>query len=116
MCTRTNGTIYDCPTLNMSKKSDTIFIALHNPSSLFLSSAMISVPSEEWDLYSIDDSEYVDSDIICFNTSILLDGLEQVVKECQMFAQTSVMPKEVKLYKLDFNKDGGQNIIHPEPL
>ena len=33
-----------------------------------------------------------------------------------MFAQTTIMPKEVKLYKLDLNKDGGQNIIHPEPL
>ena len=74
MCSRSNGTIYDCPTLKMSQESDTIYLALHNPSSLVLSTEQISVPSDQWLLYSIDDSEYVDADIICFNTSALIDG------------------------------------------
>lgn len=79
MCTRTNGTIYDCPTLKMSQESDEIFVALHNPSSLTLSQAQISVPSDQWLLYSLDDSENVDTDIMCFDVKILLDGSEKVV-------------------------------------
>lgn len=53
---------------------------------------------------------------MCFNTSVMIDDQEKEVQECQMFAKTTVEPKNVKIYELQLNKDGGEPSIVPRKL
>ena len=63
----------------MTEESDSNYIALHNPSSLTINQAQISVPSDQYLLFSEDDSEYVDTDILCFNVTVLIGNQTQDV-------------------------------------
>jgi hypothetical protein len=68
MCDRTNGTYLNCPIANFSlDEGSTINFAMHNPSSIELKMAQISVPHPNFKVQQLSGAESTDveSDVIC---------------------------------------------------
>lgn len=70
-CFRTNSTYLDCPVNQVAtNKTWTMNVAVHNPSTLDLSTAKIAVPPGEYSATAFDDLTqtfvYADSTLICF--------------------------------------------------
>ena len=68
MCDRTNGTYLNCPIANYSlEQGSTVNFAMHNPSSIEIKMAQISVPHPNFKVEQFSDNGFNDaeSDVIC---------------------------------------------------
>lgn len=107
MCDRTNATYLDCPVSEYDlNQGSEFFVSVHNPSSLKLNVAQISVPHGNFIVqeYSESEKNYKDSqgvDVMCYR-----DYDEQGVEmqNCQMFIKSSIESRDITLFKLTVNK------------
>jgi hypothetical protein len=107
MCDRTNATYLDCPVSDYDlQEGSEFFVSVHNPSSLKLNVAQISVPHGNFKVqeYSASDKSYKDAqgvDVMCYR-DFNEQGAE--MQNCQMFIKSSIEARDINLFKLIVDK------------
>jgi hypothetical protein len=75
-------------------------VSVHNPSSLNLNIAQISVPHGNFTVQEFSDGSYTDVkgvDVMCYKDNNA-QGTE--MSNCQMFIKSSIEPRGINLFKL----------------
>jgi hypothetical protein len=107
MCDRTNATYLDCPVSNYDlEEGSEFFVSVHNPSSIKLNVAQISVPHGNFKVqeYSASEKGYKEAqgvDVMCYR-DYNAQGAE--MQNCQMFIKSSIEPRDIILFKLTVDK------------
>jgi hypothetical protein len=110
MCEKTNSTYLDCPISQFDlTEGAEFYFSVHNPSSLKMNVAEISVPHGNFEVreYIWDDQtkkgqyqEVTGADVHCYR-DYNLTGDD--IQNCAMFIKTSIEPRDINLYKLVVN-------------
>jgi hypothetical protein len=107
MCDRTNGTFIDCPIVDfdLSEGKET-FITIHNPSSVLMKMAQVSVPTGKFIAQQFKQEtlswEDLKSDIFCNNVELWNSN---ATENCQLFMEINIFPKDIQLLKINSIND-----------
>jgi hypothetical protein len=100
MCEKTNSTYLDCPVSDFDlKEGSEFYVSVHNPSSLKLNVAQISVPHGKFMVQEFIEGEYqqVVADVMCYKD---YNAKGEEMENCQMFIKSSIEARDINLYKL----------------
>ena len=105
MCDRSNATFLDCPVSQYDlEEGSEFYVSVHNPSSLTLNMAQISVPHGNFKVQEFISGEYKDAqgvDVMCYKD---YDAKGDRVENCQMFIKSQIEPRDINLFKLSTDK------------
>jgi hypothetical protein len=111
MCERTNTTYHDCPVSDYDlKQGSQFFVSVHNPSSLVLNVAQISVPHGNFKVQEWVDDKYTDVkglDVMCYKD---YNETDKEIQNCYMFIKTSIRPRDINLFKLTVDMSSNKEV------